>query len=530
MPPSFSSSSDLRDPPLSPLSSENNRRYRRPQAGSLNSTESTSADDSIRSLHLSTRLGQRTQILMRVLACFLGQALVTDITAAFTSTMQPLRRHSRGVLNTAVYDSTEMLPSDTVQRFISSWQSAVKGDVEPIRRVMASEAKWDSPIGSTAEDIRKGFQLYSSFFLEPALTVFSTKNTNGNIYEIEYQLSFWYPMPWRPRIIIPGRARIEISPENRMVTSVEERWTVSLADVFLRQFPPRFWDLWNSFSTPAPEYPPIKELARVGRVTFSELPQTVAIELRWSGAAKYPGPPLLTLPGFGLFGDLRTSRPNRDQLFTVLPVEVQSARFFTPERDEEMKQTSWILHVPTSLQTKVLDLAISGKVFPISDNRDEVEEEDDLVDQTDYVVGLENVNIMKSATGGILRANVPLNATVIRDFEAKERKEYLYRILPRRLVAEVGITGEATPEKISAALSELKETVVRDAERVIGRRVMMRQRDLGSKPQLGGSPQLGLQLWGCKACFNARGEPAMGVYELQYGSRLTKVFVELTVD
>ena len=396
---------------------------------------------------------------------------------------------------------------------------------------MNSEAKWDSPIGSTAEDMRKGFQLYSNFFLEPALTIFNIKNTEANVYQIEFQLSFWYPMPWRPRIIIPGSARVEISSEDRKVTSVEERWTVSLTDIFLRQFPPRFWDLWNSFSTPAPEYPPIKEISRVGRVVFSELPQTVAIELRWSGAAKYPGPPLLTLPGFGLFGDLRTSRPNRDPLFPVLPVEVQSGRFFSPELNEEMKQTSWILHVPTSLQAKVLDRAISGKVFSIAaENNGDEEEQDDLVDQTDYVVGLENVNIMKSATGGVLRGNVPLNESVVRDFEAKERKEYLYRILPRRLVAEVGIYGEASPEKISAALAEIKETVVRDAERVIGRRVKMRQRDLGSKPQLGGSPLLGLQLWGCKACFNPRGEPAMGVYELQYGSRLTKVFVELVVD
>ena len=40
-------------------------------------------------------------------------------------------------------------------------------------------------------------------------------------------------------------------------------------------------------------------------------------------------------------------------------------------------------------------------------------------------------------------------------------------------------------------------------------------------------PLLGLQLWSCKACFNMKGEPAMAVYEMQYGYRLTTVQVEL---
>lgn len=456
--------------------------------------------------------------------CLLSLAIELADSLAYLASPPALRRR----LQTFVDDSTETLPSDIVQSFIGSWKSAVKGDVESLGRVIAPAARWDSPIGSTADETRRAYQLYSNFFLEPALTVFSTDSIGTSVFRVEYQLSFWYPMPWRPRIIIPGSARVEVSADKRQILAVDERWEVSLVDVFLRQFPPRFWDLWNSFSTPTPEHPPIRELGRVGRVSFCELPQTIAIELRWSGAAKYPGPPLLTLPGFGLFGNLRTSRPNRDPIYTVLPVEVQSGRFFSPELNEEMKQTSWIIHVPTSIQEKVMDQAQRQTVFPILDDEQD-DEEDDLVDQTDYVVGLENVNIMKSVTGGVLRGDIPLDEDIVRDFEAKERKEYLYRLLPKRLIAEVSITGEALPEKISAALTEIKETVIRDAERIIGRKVKMRQRDLHSKPTLGGSPLLGLQLWGCKACFNAKGEPAMGVYELQYGSRLTKVFVELII-
>ena len=37
----------------------------------------------------------------------------------------------------------------------------------------------------------------------------------------------------------------------------------------------------------------------------------------------------------------------------------------------------------------------------------------------------------------------------------------------------------------------------------------------------------GLLLWGTKACFNLRAEPAMAIYEMQYDQRVTTVFVEV---
>ena len=41
------------------------------------------------------------------------------------------------------------------------------------------------------------------------------------------------------------------------------------------------------------------------------------------------------------------------------------------------------------------------------------------------------------------------------------------------------------------------------------------------------TPQIGLLISNCKACFNAKGELAMAIYEIQFGNKLTRVQVEL---
>jgi hypothetical protein len=436
----------------------------------------------------------------------------------------------------AVSDVTEITSSSTINtsilpidHFISSYKSALKGDTSNLYGLLQSTSTWESPVAGNLVEVKNGLKQFNNFFKDAGFTVFKQSALTPNSYKIDYQLSFWYPMPWRPRIIIPGSVVVQLSSDTKSVVSVKDTWEISVIDILTQQLPFRFWDLWNSFSTPAPEYPPIKILTKVDKVSFVEMPQTVALEVRWSGSAKYPGPPLLAIPGFALFGYLRTSRPNRDPYYTVLPVEVESGRFYSEGLREEMKRTSWLMHVPSHLHDKVMARALEQTVFLVKEE-EEVEGEDDLVEKTDYQVGQENVNVMKSATGGTQRGNIAFDPEKMRDFESKETKEFLYRVLPRRLIAQVDIKGEATPEKISAALQIIKDTVVKDGSRVLGRAVKMKLRDDESMPGLEGAPALGLQMWACKACFNERAEPAMAAYELQYDKRLTKVFVELIVD
>jgi hypothetical protein len=44
------------------------------------------------------------------------------------------------------------------------------------------------------------------------------------------------------------------------------------------------------------------------------------------------------------------------------------------------------------------------------------------------------------------------------------------------------------------------------------------------------NPQFGLQQWHIKACFDKKGEPAMAVYEMQYGLPSTTLFLDVELD
>ena len=144
--------------------------------------------------------------------------------------------------------------------------------------------------------------------------------------------------------------------------------------------------------------------------------------------------------------------------------------------------------------------------------------EADEVDEVDYQVGYENLNIMRGVTGGALRGRVKVDMDSLREFEMKEEKSYRYTLQPKRKIATMDLKGDVDAEKIAKALSMIRNSVF--LQKGGGYRVKQGQE--GSEETV-----FGLQLWGTKACFNLKGEPAMAIYEMQYDYRVTTVFLEL---
>ena len=62
---------------------------------------------------------------------------------------------------------------------------------------------------------------------------------------------------------------------------------------------------------------------------------------------------MLALPGFSLWGGLKTSKPNRDPFFTTLPVEVSSDTY-VDIRGEIRKRSRWAMTVPSKLHAEVI--------------------------------------------------------------------------------------------------------------------------------------------------------------------------------
>lgn len=219
----------------------------------------------------------------------------------------------------------------------------------------------------------------------------------------------------------------------------------------------------------------------------------------------------------------------RDPIYTVLPIEVQSSRYIDSATGEDMKNSTWCYHVPTSLQTaELVAKAREGRFIDLL-STSEASSEDDLQEEVDYQTGIDNVSLMKGLTQGALRGAVELDEELVREFISKEVKQFRYVFRPRRYTASVDVYGEPTSEKISNALKRIKEAVPVQGLRLSeGGGALVRPRL--AVPGDYDSVVLGLEHHHCKAAFNPGGEPAMAVYEIQYGWRLSKVFVELSIE
>ena len=204
-----------------------------------------------------------------------------------------------------------------------------------------------------------------------------------------------------------------------------------------------------------------------------------------------------------------------------------------------MKQSSWIFHVPTALQDKILDKAKARTSYPIDDGDNLADEQDDTVDDVDYEITIQDKGLMKSVTAGTLRGNVTYDEEKMADYESYLSKDYTYKFLPKRVLAQTDVYGEIDLKKINDAIALIKKAVATRGKELLGNdvRIVNRDADVESKVASNSmvapsieecNPKIGLQLWDCKGCFNPKGEPAMAVYEIQYNYKLTKIFVELT--
>jgi hypothetical protein len=361
-------------------------------------------------------------------------------------------------LNDASPSLSPNLVDERVEAFTAAWQHALRGDASALQQALAANASWSSPQVSSFKEQLEALESFSSFFQEPSLVVFSAQSLPGEQerFQLEYQLSFWYPTFWRPRLIVPGSATVSLD-SNGLVVAVEEKWEVSISDLALKQFPPRAWDVWHLMSSPMPEYPPLRALGSDGKVEYVELPATMMQEASFAAPLNNPGPPLLTVPEFALSGTFRTSRPNRDPYYTTLPVESFSGRFVDSKSGREMKYSTWRLPVPSNVQPLLMAKARESKVEELAPSYVEPapgtvfagagEQADDvLAREIDYETersgNKENLDLMASVTGGAMRGDFDVSPAQIAQIAARECRSRRLRLLPPRVVAMVALKGQ----------------------------------------------------------------------------------------
>ena len=190
------------------------------------------------------------------------------------------------------------LTNNIIYQFTQAWKQSLLGNNKDILNLISNPdtTPWDNPFVATTKEYLDGLKSFSTFFIQPSLTIINTKLLNTNTYELTYQLSFNYPMFWRPRIIIPATAILTIDNNTNKIIKIKEVWNKSVLELFIQQFFPRWWDIFHLFTTPSPEYPPIKVVGKSQDVEFIEIAPTLYIEVRWQGPSDLPGPPLQAIP------------------------------------------------------------------------------------------------------------------------------------------------------------------------------------------------------------------------------------------
>eukprot|EP01031_Cornospumella_fuschlensis_P031959 gene31959-38642_t len=127
--------------------------------------------------------------------------------------------------------------------------------------MFSDDIQWTNGYLADNNQPKEELKSFLAFFEDPRVTVFDLQEmsppqggSEGRQVQVRYQLSFSYPLPWRPRIVIPGNATIRFSAALR-VERVEEHWEGALGGWarLLASLPPRLWDLWHVFPTRAPE-------------------------------------------------------------------------------------------------------------------------------------------------------------------------------------------------------------------------------------------------------------------------------------
>jgi hypothetical protein len=79
------------------------------------------------------------------------------------------------------------------------------------------------------ERYRRMIQFINTWFLDPQLELHQIQRTANRI-RTDWTLSWTTPLPWQPRITIPGWSELELNAEERVVSHVDywhcSRWQV----------------------------------------------------------------------------------------------------------------------------------------------------------------------------------------------------------------------------------------------------------------------------------------------------------------
>jgi hypothetical protein len=81
-------------------------------------------------------------------------------------------------------------------------------------------------------------------------------STTTNVVQLRWEISVVWPTFWEPRILLTGISTLSIDETNKQIIQQTDTLDSDLFTTILRQFFPRFWDVYHIGMTPAAEISP----------------------------------------------------------------------------------------------------------------------------------------------------------------------------------------------------------------------------------------------------------------------------------
>ena len=84
------------------------------------------------------------------------------------------------------------------------------------------------------ERYKKMIQFIDTFFINPKMDLHEIHRSGDTIY-MEWTLNLTSPLPWKPRLAIPGRSELKLN-DNEIIVAHIDYWDCSRVDVLKQNF------------------------------------------------------------------------------------------------------------------------------------------------------------------------------------------------------------------------------------------------------------------------------------------------------
>jgi hypothetical protein len=122
----------------------------------------------------------------------------------------------------------------------------------------STSLRWDTPFSKTTNNPLNELQKSIDFYRRIDVAIISGQKLSDTNYELRYEIAVTWPTLWEPRILLTGTSHVTLSTDKTTIIRQQDRLDQSneLVPLIVKQFIPRFWDIYHLGVAPSAEMNP----------------------------------------------------------------------------------------------------------------------------------------------------------------------------------------------------------------------------------------------------------------------------------